>query len=66
MATRGADPTRRVRCLQTAFQQVEAIADRTAYFIVPFYDEIKLAVLLWMLASRTVVRVARQNDKAVT
>jgi len=49
-------PPPRVGSVQTAFQQIEAITDRTAYFVVPFYDEIKLAILLWMLASRTVVR----------
>lgn len=41
---------------QITYTHLESFADKTISYVVPFYSEIKMAVLLWMLASRTLVR----------
>lgn len=50
---------------QAVYVLVEKVADRTVSYIVPFYGEIKMAVLLWMLLSRAVVRIRCVPDSYV-
>lgn len=47
--------------LQVAWDQVEHVSDHTIGYVVPFYGQIKIILLLYLTASRHVVRVIQSR-----
>lgn len=49
---------------QMLYTHLEAFADRTVSYVIPFYSEGKMAILFWMITSRTLVRPPRPASRS--